>query len=65
LDGIINIKEEIFNGRKQLASKFNRKTYMGKCSTCKEMCGQNIKNENYSYPNKRQLIKQLSFFSVK
>lgn len=62
LDNIINVKTEIFNGRKQLASKFNRKTYMGKCSTCIEMCGVNIKNENYSYPNKRSLIKQLRIF---
>jgi len=58
-DGIINVKEEVFNGKKQLASKFNRKTYMGKCSTCKEMCGVNIKSE-ISYPNKRPLTKQLS-----
>jgi len=58
-DGIINVKEEVFNGKKQLASKFNRKTYMGKCSTCKEMCGVNIKSE-ISYQNKRPLTKQLS-----
>lgn len=60
LDGIINIKEEIFNGKKQLASKFNRKTYMGKCNSCKEMCGVNIKNDIYEYDNKRPLVKQLS-----
>jgi len=59
LNGIINAKEEVFNGKKQLASKFNRKTYMGKCSTCKEMCGVNVKIEN-NYPNKRGLTKQLS-----
>lgn len=61
-DGIINVKEEIFNGKKQLASKFNRKTYMGKCGTCHEMCGVNIINKNYSYPEKRHLIQQLSLF---
>lgn len=65
LDGIINVKEEIFNGKKQLASKFNRSTYMGKCSNCHEMCGLNIKNENYSYPNKRPLLKQLTLFKTK
>lgn len=61
-DGVINVKEEIFNGKKQLASKFNRKTYMGKCGNCREMCGVNIKNENYTYPDKRPLVKQLSIF---
>ena len=61
-DGIINVKEEVFNGKKCLASKFNRKTYMGKCSTCKEMCGVNIKNENYLYPDNEPLFKQLSIF---
>jgi len=59
LNGIINAKEEVFNGKKQLASKFNRKTYMGKCSTCKEMCGVNVLS-NIFYPNKRGLVKQLS-----
>ena len=58
-DQIINVKKEIFNGRPVLASKFNRKTYMGKCSNCKEMCGVNLKN-NYAYPDKRSLVKQLS-----
>jgi len=58
-DGIIKVKTEVFNGKKTLASKFNRKTYMGKCSACKEMCGVNIKSENV-YPNKRGIIKQLS-----
>jgi len=63
VEKIINVKEEIFNGKKCLASKFNRKTYMGKCSTCKEMCGVNIKNENV-YPNKRLLTKQLNLFKL-
>lgn len=58
-DGIINVKEEVFNGKKQLASKFNRKTFMGKCSSCREMCGVNIKT-GHNYQNKRGLVKQLS-----
>lgn len=58
VDGVIKVKEEIFNGKKQLASKLNRKTYMGKCSTCKEMCGVNVNNDA-TYPNKRPLTKQL------
>lgn len=57
LSGIVNVKEEVFNGKKCLASKYNRKTYMGKCSTCKEMCGQSVSINN-TYPNKRSLIKQ-------
>jgi hypothetical protein len=57
--GIINVKTEVFNGKKTLASKFNRKTFMGKCGVCKEMCGVNIKSEN-DYPNKPGITKQLS-----
>ena len=62
VDGVINAKEEIFNGKKQLASKFNRKTYMGKCGNCKEMCGVNIKSE-HQYPSKRGIIKQTPLFN--
>jgi transcription termination factor NusB len=62
LSGIINAKDEVFNGRKSFASKYNRKTYMGKCSSCQEMCGVNIKSEN-SYPDKRPLTKQLLIFT--
>jgi len=62
-DGIINVKEEVFNGKKQLASKFNRKTYMGKCSNCKEMCGVNIKTNNLYNPIKK-LVKQLNLFDM-
>lgn len=58
VEGVINVREEIFNGKPCLASKFNRKTYMGKCSTCKEMCGVNIKS-NIEYPKKRGIVKQL------
>lgn len=61
-DGIINVTKGLFNGHKTLISKYNRKTYTGKCATCHEMCGVNIKNENYSYPDKRPLTKQLSMF---
>lgn len=57
-DGIINTKKGIFNGSKQLMSKLNKKTYIGKCSTCLEMCGINI-NVNKLYPEKRGINKQL------
>ena len=62
-DGIINVKEEVFNGKKQLASKFNRKTYMGKCSNCKEMCGVNIET-NMGYNPIKKLVKQLNLFDI-
>lgn len=61
-NGVVLAKEEVFNGKKQLASKFNRKTYMGKCGTCKEMCGQNIKTDAV-YLNKRGLVKQLKLIA--
>jgi hypothetical protein len=41
--GVINIKRVNFLGKKQWASKYNKKTYLGKCSTCSEMCGQSLK----------------------
>lgn len=58
LQGIVNAKTEIFNGKKCFASKYNRKTYMGKCSNCKEMCGVNISTTSNN-TNARQLTKQL------
>jgi hypothetical protein len=62
MDGIINVKKAGFNGSKQLMSKRNKKTYTGKCSACLEMCGVNILS-NHSYPNKRGIVEQLSFFN--
>lgn len=57
--GIINTRKEVFNGKQVLASKRNRKTYMGKCGKCKEMCGQAMSVKE-SFPNKRPLINQLT-----
>ncbi len=42
LDGIIKVKKGRFLGAKMLISKFNKKTYLGRCGTCKEMCGINL-----------------------
>jgi hypothetical protein len=42
IDGIIKIKQGNFLGSKQYLSKFNKKTYLGKCDTCLEMCGVTI-----------------------
>ena len=38
-EGIINIKETKFLGGKCYVSKFNPKTYFGKCNNCLEKCG--------------------------
>lgn len=59
VDGIVNVKQGMFNGSKALLSKYNKKTYSGKCSNCKEMCGAEMSNPNYIYIKKRSLIKQI------
>ena len=38
-DGIINIKETKFLGKKCYISKKNKKTYFGNCINCLEKCG--------------------------
>lgn len=50
VDGIINIKNGVFNGHKALMSKHNRKAYTGKCGNCKEMCGVNVNNRMLPVP---------------
>jgi len=60
-ESIINIKQEVFNGKKTIASKLKRKTYMGKCSNCLEMCGVNIKSAN-QYVERPGLVNQLALF---
>jgi len=57
-DGIINVSKGVFNGNKQLMSKFNRKTYTGKCSSCKEMCGARMGEFEHKIP----LTKQIKLF---
>lgn len=59
-DGIINVKKSKFLGKNAIISKYNKKTYFGKCSSCTEMCGVNIKVENKLYPTKRGTTKQLT-----
>ena len=41
-ENIINVKKSKFLGKNALISKYNKKTYFGKCSTCLEMCGINL-----------------------
>jgi cytochrome c553 len=59
---VVNVKESTFLSGKQLISKRSPATYIGKCSTCHEMCGLNINNKNYSYPERRGRTKQLEIF---
>ena len=42
LDGLINIKKTKFLGKKCYVSKYNKKTFFGKCKSCPEMCGLTI-----------------------
>ena len=63
-NGVIKVKETLFLDKKALVSKFNKSTYFGKCSTCHEMCGLNIKPENKIYPDKKGIIKQLKLFKA-
>lgn len=39
IKGIINIKQTKFLGKKCYVSKYNKKTYFGKCQSCPELCG--------------------------
>jgi hypothetical protein len=61
-NGVINVKQSKFLGKNALISKYNKKTYFGKCSTCKEMCGLNINQDVKTYPQKRGIIKQTKLF---
>jgi hypothetical protein len=63
--GVINTSIKKFMNSNALVSKYNKSTYFGKCSTCHEMCGLNIKPENKIYPDKRGITKQLRLFKNK
>lgn len=60
-DGVINVKDALFMGSKSLVSQRSRKTYLGKCSTCHEMCGATMRT-GYGYPDKPGTVKQLKLF---
>lgn len=64
-DGVINTSIGLFLNKKCLMSKLNKKTYLGKCSTCHEMCGLKIQPETKLYPEKRFLPKQLVLFKTR
>lgn len=42
-NGVINVKKMAFMKSKSLVSKYNKKTFLGKCNDCLEICGINIK----------------------
>lgn len=42
-ENIINIKKMSFNKSLSYVSKYNKKTFTGKCENCLEMCGLNVK----------------------
>ena len=62
--GVLNVTREKFMNSLVLASKYRRGTYLGKCSTCHEMCGLNVKAEQ-QHPTKRGTTKQLHLFKKK
>jgi hypothetical protein len=62
--GVINVTKSEFLGKKALISKYNKSTYFGKCSTCHEMCGLNVKSE-LQHPEKPGTVKQLGIFKSK
>lgn len=63
-NGIIKISEALFMGKKSIVSRMSRKTYIGKCSGCHEMCGQRMPTSHY-YPDKPGTFKQLKMFERK
>lgn len=42
INNIVNVKKMGFMNSTALVSKYNKKTYLGKCKNCKEMCGINL-----------------------
>jgi len=43
VDGIINVKKMAFMNSTALISKYHKKAFVGKCSSCIELCGLNVK----------------------
>ncbi len=61
VDGIVHVSEVKFLGKKQLASKRSKRTYIGKCDKCTEMCGVRI-GSNAPYKNRPGTLKQGRLF---
>ncbi len=60
-EGIVLIKPVLFLGKKTMASRFNPKTFLGKCAGCKEQCGVGVSTEK-KFKNKRGIPKQQPLF---
>ena len=58
--GLLKTKQVKFLGKTALVSKFDKKTYLGNCSKCHEVCGLRTEIPNKQYPEKRGTSKQLS-----
>jgi len=63
--GVVNVARSTFMDGAVLMSKYNRSAYVGKCGTCHEMCGLNIKPKEQAYPVKRGITKQATLFKPK
>lgn len=57
---IILVTKSKFLGKNAIISKYNKKTYFGKCSACIEMCG--IKSDTEIKENRKKLSKQVKIF---
>lgn len=62
VDGVVKVARSKFMDGMHLVSKRNPSAYVGKCSTCHEMCGLNTKVVEPKYPAKRGTTKQLRMF---
>lgn len=61
-DGVVNVAKAKFMNGLHLVSKHNPSTYLGKCSTCHEMCGLNVKQSQQMHPTKPGIAKQTRLF---
>jgi hypothetical protein len=62
IDGIVNVSKTLFNGKKTLTSKFNKRTFAGKCKNCSELCGVGVKS-NYKHTTRPGLETQNQFWN--
>jgi hypothetical protein len=61
-DGVINVAKHFFNGKRTLASKLNKKTFTGKCSSCTELCGVGIA-AGVTYASRPGIEAQMEFLN--
>lgn len=61
-DGVIKVAKSKFLDGSALISRYNKKTYFGKCSNCHEMCGVKISVKNKEFPDKKGITKQQKLF---